>query len=66
MPDRLPRMADDFRRLLYEIDGEVDKLTRQGVDQVYRNIGYNIQETVLRLQRLADELGRREWDRGSG
>jgi hypothetical protein len=61
-----PRMADDFRRHIEAIASEADRLTRQGVDQVYRNIGYAIQDEVVRLRRLADELGSREWERGSG
>jgi len=62
----LPRMADDFRRHIEAIDSEAEKLTHQAVDPVYRNIGYAIQDEVVRLQRLADELGSREWERGSG
>ena len=62
----LPRMADDFRRHIEVIDSEADRLTRQGVDPIYRNIGYAIQEEVRRLRRLADELGSREWERGGG
>jgi hypothetical protein len=61
-----PRIADDFRRHIEALDSEAEKLTHQGVDQVYRNIGWAIQDEVLRLRRLADELGRREWERGSG
>ena len=43
----LPRMADDFRRHIEVIDSEADRLTRQGVDPIYRNIGYAIQEGGL-------------------
>jgi hypothetical protein len=59
------RLADDFRRLLYEIDSETDRLIASG-DEVVRQIGFRIQEHVRRLQRLADELGAREWKRGGG
>jgi hypothetical protein len=61
----LPRIADDSRRLLYEIEAEADRLTAAG-DDVIRQIGHRIGDHVLSLRRLADELGRREWDRGSG
>ena len=42
----LPRMADDFRRLLYEIEAEADRLTAAG-DDVIRQIGYRIGDHVL-------------------
>jgi hypothetical protein len=59
-------MADDFRRHIEAIDSEADRLTRQGVDQQYRSIGWAIQDECTRLRRLADELGSREWERGGG